>query len=242
MESSGSSNWRAVEGNFPLDDEPALRGGPLSVPIPNAQLRATSSISDIGSWYAIGEAWAQIAMRFMPPDPTVLDIGCGCGKMARFFSLVPNLRYLGVDLFLPSIRWCEKAFLGLARGRFKFEHFDGISEVYNPAGTVRPSDYQFPADDGSIDMTICAALFTHLLEEDCMHYLAEIRRVSKPGGLALVSIHNEPPQGKRFDGDESRIDIDEDYFLELARRCKMGCRRRIGNVYGQQVLLLEAID
>ena len=65
-------------------------------------------------------------------------------------------------------------------------------------------------------MTICASLFTHLLEDDCRHYLAEISRVSKPRGLALISIHNEPPHGERFAGDESRIDIEEAYFVELA--------------------------
>lgn len=246
QESQGGSSvdaagerWRGVEGDFPLDNEPAYRGDPFSLPIPNATLRAASSIARLDDWYAIGEAWAQIACYFMPPSPHVLDIGCGCGKMARFLCLHPDLHYTGIDIFKPAILWCRKNFEHLAGRRFRFEHFDGYSEVYNPRGTIRPSEYRLPVDTSSIDVTICASLFTHLYEPDLVHYLEEIHRVTKMGGRALVSIHNEPPPGERFAGDHSRIDIEESYFLELAARAGLECREVIGNVYGQQVYLLE---
>ena len=241
MKESVSNNWRDLGRDFPLENEPAFRGDPHSLPIPNASLRAASSIDELGSWYAIGEAWAQIAARFLPPDPVVLDIGCGCGKIARFLYMIPGVQYVGIDLFLPAILWCQQAFKGLAGDRFRFEHFDGISEVYNPSGTIKPAEYRLPVHDSSVDMTICASLFTHLLEPDCGHYLEEIRRVSKDGGQALISIHDEPPPAQRFAGDESRIDIDQDYFIELAASRGLSCSQMVGNVYGQKVLLLEAV-
>ena len=238
-ESDETGDWWSIEGEFPLDNERGLRGDPLSLPVPNAALRAASSIESLDSWYAIGEAWAHIACHFMPPSPHVVDIGCGCGKMARFLYLHPDLRYTGIDLFKPGIAWCRRAFEHLAGDRFRFEHFDGISEVYNPGGTIRPCDYRLPFDGDSIDMTICASLFTHLLEPDLIHYLEEIHRVSGVGGRALVSIHDQPPAGQRFAGTEGRIDIERGYFLDLAERAGLGCREEIGNVYGQQVYLLE---
>ena len=240
MKATETVDWRAIDIHFPLDNEPAWRGDPYSLPIPNAGMRASSSISDMEAWYAIGEAWAHIAARFSPPDPKVLDIGCGCGKIARFLYLNPHLRYIGVDLFLPAILWCRKNFAELAGDRFRFEHFDGISEVYNPTGTIKPSEYQLPVTDASVDMTICASLFTHLLEPDCLHYLGEIHRVARIGGRALISIHNEPPHGKRFAGDEARIDIEEDYFIVLAANAGLSLCKKIGNVYGQQLLLFES--
>lgn len=231
--------WKSLAEDFPLDNEPAYRGEPHSLPIPNGAMRESSSVADLGAWYAIGEAWAHVVNRFLPSQAVVLDLGCGCGKLARFLYLNKDVRYVGIDIFLPAILWCRKSFELLAGDRFRFEHFDGISKTYNPRGTIRPSDYVLPLPDGSVDMTVCASLFTHLLEPDLIHYLDEIRRVSAVGGRALVSIHNEPPPGRRIAGDESRIDLDEGYFTEIAARSGLHLRETIGNVYGQQVLLLE---
>jgi hypothetical protein len=55
----------------------------------------------------------------------------------------------------------------------------------------------------------------------------------------LVSIHDQPMEGERYSGDEARIDVAPAYFTELAARQGLVCRQTIGNVYGQQVLLLE---
>ena len=115
-------------------------------------------------------------------------------------SLQPCLDELKHGHRTDGIRSAGKALQNSAGDRFRFEHFDGISEVYNPTGTLKPSDYRLPTKDASVDMTICASLFTHLLEEDCKHYLTEIRRVSAPGGLSLISIHNNPPRRREICG------------------------------------------
>lgn len=239
MKLDDHSHWRTQTEAFPQDNEPAFRGDPYALPIPNASLREASSIADIHLWYSIGEAWAHIASHFLPAHPCVLDIGCGCGKMARFFYLDPNLRYIGIDIFLPAILWCKQSFQHLAKDRFHFEHYDGRSRLYNPNGSIEPSEYRLPVEDSSIDMTVCASLFTHLLEPECRHFLGEIGRVAKVGGQALVSIHDEPPAGQRFSGDETRIDIDREYFLDLARDNGLSLRKTIGNVYGQHLVLLQ---
>jgi SAM-dependent methyltransferase len=219
-------------------DEPGLPLQPYGLAVPSYPLRTSTGAAGLEFWFGLGDAWAQLVSRFLPRDPLVLDIGCGCGKLARFLHLNPALRYVGVDLFKPSILWCRRAFAHAA-DRFRFEHFDGYSALYNPGGAVQVRDYRLPVDVASVDVVVCGSLFTHLLEPDAVHYLAEISRVLKPGGQALVSIHSEPPEGQLYAGDEARIDVDEDYFLQLCGNAGLASAERIGLVYGQLVHRLQ---
>jgi SAM-dependent methyltransferase len=223
----------------PLNDEPMWPAQPFSLPIPNAILREASSVSQMDAFFAIGEAWAHLVARFLPENPVVVDIGCGCGKLARFLYLNPRLEYLGIDLFLPAINWNRRAFTPLTGDRFRFEHFDGYSALYNPEGNVKPSEYSLPCQSRSVDTVVCASLFTHLRELDGVHYLNEIARVLKPSGRAIVSIHTQPKQGCSFSGDEARIDIAPAYFMQLAERANLGVHENIGLVYGQEVFVLK---
>jgi len=223
---------------FPIDNQDQYRGQPYSLELPNSYLREASSVSDLGIWYSIGEAWAQIATNFIVSDePTVLDLGCGCGKMARFFYLNPKLRYIGLDIFKPSILWCQKAFENVPR--FRFEHLDVRSKLYNPQGSLDGATVKLPVLDSSVDMIICGSLFTHLLEPEFYHYMSEITRILNSQGTALVSIHDRPPTGMRFSGDVTRIDIAPEYFSEIVTSYDLQVRHHIGNVFGQQVYLLE---
>ena len=229
--------------DFPRDtlhhfDEPLLPTQPNGLAVPSYALRTSAGTGDLAMFLGIGEAWAQIVSRFLPPSPVVLDLGCGCGKLARFLHLNPTLTYVGVDIFLPSILWCQRAFAGSA-DRFRFEFIDGYSATYNPDGVTLTRDIVLPLDTGSMDAVVCGSLFTHLLEPDAHHYLGEISRVLRLGGCAFVSLHVEVLAGEQFSGSEERIDVDERYFLELARANGLSLERRIGVVYGQVVLLLR---
>jgi len=239
MAAANKVMWRGFPlESLPLMDEQAWPPQPHTLAIPNEVLREASSVSDLAAFFAIGEAWAQMVSRYLPANPTVLDLGCGCGKLARFFYLNPGLRYVGIDLFKPAIAWCQRAF-ALAGDRFRFEHFNGISEVYNPGGDIAARDYVFPLETDSVDMTVCASLYTHLLEPDARHYLAEICRITRPGGAAIISIHVKPALGKSFSGDEARIDIAEGYFVKLAEAAGLSVEARIGVIYGQTAFLLR---
>jgi SAM-dependent methyltransferase len=44
-----------------------------------------------------------------------------------------------------------------------------------------------PAPDSSIDRIALGSVFTHLFEEEIVHYMSEIGRVLKPGGLAYAT-------------------------------------------------------
>jgi len=116
----------------------------------------------------------------------VLDVGCGAG------ALVPELarrlggdgRYVGFDVHEPSIRWCRRFYGGDPRLRFELAP---VASAYGTRSGPPASTYRFPAEDGSCDLVLAKSVFTHLLPDDAAHYLAETRRVLRPGRAAVVT-------------------------------------------------------
>jgi SAM-dependent methyltransferase len=212
---------------------------PHGLPLPHQELMVTVSYGTPEQFYYIGEQLAHLVTHFLPKKPRVLDVGCGCGKVARFLLLNPDLHYTGFDIFSPSIVWCNNSFGKIAGDRFVFKHYNGYSSIYNPQGTISPCEYKFPVENGGVNFVIAASLFTHLLEEECEHFLSEVHRVLETGGLALISIHDQPASGKKYSGDHSRVDIDVSYFKNLAGKHALILKEDIGNFLGQRALLFE---
>jgi SAM-dependent methyltransferase len=230
--------WRSTNAKLSGSD-PISTAAPFWIPLPTSALRESSSVADLGSWYAIGEAWVHVALSQVRTfEPRILDIGCGCGKMARFFSINPRGSYLGLDVFRPSIDWSKQAFID--RPNIRFLHFDVFSPLYNSGGTLNADTTPLPVEDRSADLIICASLFTHLLEPTARHYLKEVRRCLAIGGTAIVSTHNEPAAGTRFSGTDTRIDVADDYFQDLASRAGLKTIK-IGKVFGQEVFRLDHV-
>ena len=115
---------------------------------------------------------------------TVLDIGCGIGRMAAGLAcyLDPLTgRYHGFDPVPKGIAWCNQAFA--AYPHFRFEQADVFNEHYWPQGRVLATDYHFPLPDWSVDFAIATSVFTHLYYEEVEAYLKEAARVLKPEGV-----------------------------------------------------------
>jgi SAM-dependent methyltransferase len=96
---------------------------------------------------------------------------------------------------------------------------------------------RFPAGDSSVDVVFAASLFTHLLEPDSRHYLREVRRVLAPRGRALLSIHTAVPPGVKYQGTETRIDVEKDYFQEMAADAGLLPVDFVEDLAGQQVFV-----
>ncbi len=129
------------------------------------------------------ERWTPIE-----PDHRILELGCGIGREALLLTEVLSSRgsYHGVDLDLPSIRWCEQTITPLFPN-FRFHHANVRSAQYNPRAFRQAESYEFPVADGSMDRVFAQSLFTHLLPEAAARYLAQTRRALAPGGLALFT-------------------------------------------------------
>lgn len=220
--------------NDPISDKYAM--APETLALPDSRSREGTSVADLGKWLVIGEAWSHIAAHRSPcARPSYVDIGCGYGKMARFLTLDRGCSYLGMDLDRGSIEWCQNAFS--RHPTFRFEHLDIASPIANPDGVLDPTTVNLPVAGRSADMVICASLFTHLIEPVFIHYMSEVERVLSPIGRALISIHNEPVDGK-FSGDVPRIDISEAYFKELVEASGLIVVERVGFVLGQILFVI----
>ena len=120
----------------------------------------------------------------------IVDIGCGCGKSAaalRDFSYADarfSGHYYGFDIDAALIDWCRSHFPG---DRFTFSLVNGKSTVYPSSGKAQEERSLAACPDDSIDLVFSQSLFSHLLEEDLVHYMRESFRVLKPGGAMCMT-------------------------------------------------------
>lgn len=108
------------------------------------------------------------------PGTEILDFGVSWGRIIRFFLKdVDPATLHGVDI--------SPEFLGAARDTGVPGHLHQIQ----PLGRL-------PYPDGAFDLVYAYSVFTHLPEHVQDHWLAEISRTLKPGGLLVATV--EPPR------------------------------------------------
>lgn len=157
--------------------------GAVDLPIPPYELRVLVGPTDAA---AFDNPRAGLVFDDLRPEQyrSVVDLGCGCGRIARqLIQQVPRPdHYLGIDLHRGMIRWCTDNLAPAADG-FRFVHHDVFEAGFNPTG--RPIDelLPIPADDGSATLVVAWSVFTHLVQEQIPHYLAEVSRILAPNGL-----------------------------------------------------------
>lgn len=225
-------------------DEPCVsatgRIAQIIPPIAGARIRATVSSPSMAGYLFIADSWQVLLSRLIRADSTVLDIGCGCGKMARNLLYHPYVKkYIGVDVYAPNIDFCLEHIAPRSGGQFEFHFLDVYSEAYNPQGKLRGDEVAFPLRGESVDFAFAASLFTHLLERDSRHYLREVARTLSPDGLFLPTIHTEPAGGSNYSGNEIRVDVEIGYFIEMARDAGLRLVERLGFFLGQDALLFR---
>jgi SAM-dependent methyltransferase len=122
------------------------------------------------------------------PNHRILDVGCGVGRLALPLKgfLDQNGIYEGFDVREAAIRWARRR---IARGdrRIRFRHVDVFSRYANPSGSIPPSEFRFPYEDGTFDLVVLFSVFTHLVAEDLRRYLSEIARVLHPDGRSAAT-------------------------------------------------------
>lgn len=102
----------------------------------------------------------------------ILDFGCGCGRVLRHFvGLPPGGRLYGTDIDASLIGWCQ-------------EHLSTFAE-WGVNGFEPPLRYA----DATFDLIYGISVFTHLDEPLQRQWLAEIKRVLAPGGVAIFTVH-----------------------------------------------------
>ena len=147
------------------------------------------------------------------PTESVLDVGCGPGRMALPLTryLDQDGRYVGMDVVAPAIRWCLRN-ISSRHPNFRFHHADLENARYNPSGRLTASEYRFPIGDSSFDFVFLTSVFTHMRPDDIQHYLLEIARLLRPSSRALCTFFllNPTQQALAAEG-KSHIDFRWDY-------------------------------
>lgn len=182
----GPAGWR------PLWDDwrrPAARDA-LRVPPALLRFRVHGAL-DRGTFVRAGELVSsdlrsalEAQGRPLASFSDALDFGCGCGRVLRWLAPgAPASRYVGTDIDPEAIAWC--------RAQLPIASFS-VNDSLPPLG--------FP--DASFDLVYSISVFTHLDEDTQRAWLAELRRVAKPGALVLLSTHGRPALGRLSEAEQ----------------------------------------
>ena len=115
-------------------------------------------------------AYDAIAAHVAPGElGSVLDFGCGCGRVTRWWDGFDG-EVAGSDLSGPAVEWC--------RANLPFARFE-VNGLEPPLAFA----------DESFDLVYALSVFTHLTAELQLAWRDELRRVLRPGGLLLVTTH-----------------------------------------------------
>lgn len=134
------------------------------------------------------------------PEHHVLDVGCGCGRMAVALTywLRPPGTYDGFDIAADGIQWAQKE-ITPHDPHFRFQAVDIHNQAYNPKGKLSSSEFSFPYEAATFDFAFLTSVFTHMVGEEVRHYLAELGRTMKPGGTVACTCFLVNDETKRLE-------------------------------------------
>lgn len=150
------------------------------LPVPPPQLVVlVSGHPDIGEFLASGAQSAQSIQDVLHRNglkiedfESILDFGCGCGRVLRYWKPYDAARFHGCDYNRQLVAWCQ-------------QHLDFASYCVNDLAPPLP----YP--DQHFDFVYCLSLFTHWPEPLQHSWRDELRRILKPGAYLLFTTHGE---------------------------------------------------
>ncbi len=101
---------------------------------------------------------------------SILDFGCGCGRVMRHWNTLPNTRLYGTYYNASLVEWCRTA--------LPFAQFS----VNQPQGPL-------PYEDSQFEFAYSISVLTHLPVAQQQAWMNELWRVLRPGGLLYVTVH-----------------------------------------------------
>jgi SAM-dependent methyltransferase len=180
--------------------------------VPDSDIRNwVGPFNDKEYYYNLGKYQSENIIQWLSvkPEDKILDLGCGCGRIAIHFLNYLNEegRYIGIDSNKELLSYC-KDHITSACQNFQFQHADVYNGAYSPQGKIKAQDFIFPLEDESMDIIILWSVFTHMYLTDIASYLKEIHRVLKKGGLVIASLNlNNPFTKQQIDAKKSHLDI-----------------------------------
>ena len=154
----------------------ALRGAPDGLPVqPPFLVYLAGNLFDVSEFFESGRRsmdWIKylLARQKIEIDGlgSVLDFGCGCGRVLRFWADHPEVRVFGTDCNPKLVEWCRENL-----------PFCTVAENTMDVGLDYP--------DSMFDLVYAISVFTHLPEGGQRFWLDELVRVTRTGGLIAVT-------------------------------------------------------
>jgi SAM-dependent methyltransferase len=120
----------------------------------------------------------------------LLDFGCGCGRVTRRWATLATTEVHGSDRSAEAIEWC--------RQNLRFAKFT-TNDLEPPA--VYP--------DARFDLIYALSVFTHLPEQLQRGWIDELKRILRPRGLLLLTVHGERYRERLTSSEQRRFDAGE---------------------------------
>jgi SAM-dependent methyltransferase len=112
----------------------------------------------------------------------VLDLGCGCARVLRWFAdESATCEFVGSDISRSAIEW--------SRENIPFAEFH-----------VNAPQPPLPLADGSCDLVLAISVVTHIDEASQLAWLEELRRVLRPGGIAILTVSGDDTAAWKLPG------------------------------------------
>ena len=138
-----------------------------------------------------------VAGKSLADFERILDWGCGCGRTTRALkTLMPQKDIWGSDIDPEAIAWLQKAY-SPKYGQFR----------------LAPHAPPLPFEDGFFDFVFGISVFTHLPEDMQFGWLAEMQRITRPGGYLIMTTSGEGNYSKL--PDDLRRKVEEKGFFYL---------------------------
>jgi len=163
------------------------------LPLPPARMRAQVGPLHANPRFFLesGRHNAELVRDVVPLDDVgaLLDWGCGCGRVLRHWATLDSTRVHGCDINPRMVAWCNEN-LPFAEA--------SVNELTPP----------LPYDSETFGLVYAFSVMTHLPEDLQRDWVAECRRVLKPGGYFVFSTLGEyfvsrdrltPDERKAFD-------------------------------------------
>jgi SAM-dependent methyltransferase len=156
------------------------QGAPDGLPVPPSRLvNLVAGHFDVAAFYQNGRLGADCIRAVLEKNGvainrlvSLLDFGCGCGRILRFWQKLEGPRIHGTDYNRNLVRWCRDH---LPFGKFK---------------TNKPHP-PLAYEDGEFELIYAVSVFTHLSEEWQIPWMQELRRICQPGGFVLITVHGK---------------------------------------------------
>jgi SAM-dependent methyltransferase len=179
--------WETLQALAPRP-RPVVEGPPL----PPARLMVRVAGTADAAWFLqSGRAGYEAIAAHVPlaEVDAVLDFGCGCGRVTRYWADFSG-SVAGSDLDPAAVEWCRRS--------LPFARFE-----------VNGLEPRLAFESESFDLVYALSVFTHLTAELQLGWRDELLRVLRPGGYLLATTHGRSYMPRLDPGERERFERGE---------------------------------